>query len=58
MSTVTWSFPTTVVFGTGSLSALGDHVRRANGKRALVVCDPGVVKAQIAERVRKVLEDA
>ncbi|HVH43207.1 MAG TPA: iron-containing alcohol dehydrogenase [Labilithrix sp.] len=58
MSIVTWSFPTTVVFGAGSLSKLGDHVRRASGKRALVVCDPGVVKAQIAERVRKVLDDA
>jgi 4-hydroxybutyrate dehydrogenase len=58
MSLVTWSFPTTVVFGNGSISVLGDHVRRASGKRALVVCDPGVVKAQLAERVRKVLEDA
>ncbi|MBX3262651.1 MAG: iron-containing alcohol dehydrogenase [Labilithrix sp.] len=58
MSTVTWSFPTTVVFGNGAISTLGDHVRRASGKRALVVCDPGVVKAQIAERVRKVLEEA
>lgn len=58
MSTVTWSFPTTVVFGNGALATLGDHVRRASGTRALVVCDPGVVKAQIAERVRKTLEDA
>ncbi|MBX3204646.1 MAG: iron-containing alcohol dehydrogenase [Labilithrix sp.] len=58
MSTVTWSFPTTVVFGNGSISVLGDHVRRASGKRALLVCDPGVVKAELAARVRKVLEDA
>ena len=58
MSIVTWSFPTTVVFGNGSISVLGDHVRRASGKRALVVCDPGVVKAQIAGRVQKILEDA
>ncbi|MBX3198792.1 MAG: iron-containing alcohol dehydrogenase [Labilithrix sp.] len=58
MSTVTWSFPTTVVFGNGALATLGDHVRRASGTRALVVCDPGVVKAQIAARVCKTLEDA
>lgn len=58
MSLVTWSFPTTVVFGNGSLSVLGDHVRRASGTRALVVCDPGVVKALIAARVQKVLETA
>jgi alcohol dehydrogenase class IV len=58
MSIVTWSFPTAVVFGAGSLSKLGDYVRRASGSRALLVCDPGVVKAEIAERVRKVLESA
>ncbi|MBX3190630.1 MAG: iron-containing alcohol dehydrogenase [Labilithrix sp.] len=58
MSLVTWSFPTTIVFGAGSISVLGDHVRRANASRALIVCDPGVVKAGIAERVRKALESA
>jgi 4-hydroxybutyrate dehydrogenase len=58
MSTVTWSFPTTVVFGNGSIGTLGDHVKRIGATRALVVCDPGVVKAGIAERVRKVLEGA
>ena len=58
MSIVTWSFPTTVVFGNGSIATLGDHVRRVSGTRALIVCDPGVVKAGIAEKVRKVLEGA
>lgn len=58
MSIVTWSFPTTIVFGNGSVSALADHVRRASGKRALVVCDPGVVKAQIAARVQQLLEES
>jgi 4-hydroxybutyrate dehydrogenase len=57
MSFVTWSFPTTIVFGNGSIATLGDHVRRASGTRALIVCDPGVVKAGIAEKVRKVLEE-
>ena len=58
MSIVTWSFPTTVVFGNGAIATLGDHVRRVSGTRALIVCDPGVVKAGIAEKVRKVLEAA
>ena len=58
MSTVTWSFPTTVVFGNGAIAALPDHVKRAGGKRALVVCDPGVVKAGIAEKVKGILEAA
>jgi alcohol dehydrogenase class IV len=56
MSIVTWSFPTTVVFGNGALSTLADYVHRAGGKRALVVCDPGVVKVGIAARVLKTLE--
>jgi alcohol dehydrogenase class IV len=58
MSTVNWSFPTAIVFGNGAISTLADHVHRAGGKRALIVCDPGVVKAEIAPRVRKVLEGA
>jgi 4-hydroxybutyrate dehydrogenase len=58
MSIVTWSFPTTIVFGNGSLAKLPDHVRRASGTRALLVCDPGVVRAGIAERVKGVLEGA
>jgi alcohol dehydrogenase class IV len=58
MTTVTWSFPTTIVFGNGSLATLGDHIKRIGATRALIVCDPGVVKAGIAERVLKVLEGA
>lgn len=57
-SLVTWSFPTKIVFGDGALATLGDHVRAIGGKRALVVCDAGVVKVGIAEKVRKVLEAA
>lgn len=55
---VTWSFPTKIVFGAGAVATLGDHVKAAGGTRALVVADAGVVKAGIAERVRKVLDGA
>jgi alcohol dehydrogenase class IV len=58
MNLVTWSFPTTIVFGEGALSTLGDRVRRIGGTRALVVGDPGVVKAGIAARVTRALEGA
>src|SRR5438132_81494 len=58
MTTVTWSFPTTIVFGNGAIATLGDHIKRIGATRALVVCDPGVVKAGIADRVTKVLEAA
>src|SRR5262245_18248736 len=54
---VTWSFPTTIVFGNGAVATLADHAKRLGCKRALVVCDPGVVKAGIAEKVTSVLEN-
>jgi alcohol dehydrogenase class IV len=57
MSTVTtWSFPTRIVFGQGAIQSVPDAVRAAGGKRVLLVCDPGVVKVGLAERVREVLE--
>src|SRR5260370_31326458 len=55
-SLVTWSFPTTIVFGIGAVSTVAEQVRRIGARRALVVCDPGVVKVGIAERVRALLE--
>lgn len=57
MSIVTWSFPTTIVFGAGAIASLPDRVRAARGSRALLVADPGVVKAGLAERVRALLEE-
>jgi alcohol dehydrogenase class IV len=53
---VTWSFPTTIVFGAGAVRAVADHVKRIGATRALVVCDAGVVKVGIAEQVRALLE--
>ncbi len=55
---VTWSFPTTIVFGPGSLATLPDHVKRLDGTRVLVVCDPGVRKAGLVDRVLAVLRAA
>jgi len=48
--------PTTrVVYGVGALAQLGALVDALNGKRILLVTDPGIVKAGIAERVKKLL---
>ena len=58
MQTVTWSFPTTIVFGSGALATLPDHVKRLGKSRVLVVGDAGVAKAGILERVRRALEEA
>jgi 4-hydroxybutyrate dehydrogenase len=57
MNLVTWSFPTTIVFGVGALSTLADHVKRVGGTRALVVGDAGVAKAGILAQVTKTLAD-
>ncbi len=63
MALTTWSFPTTIVFGPGALATLADHAKRvtntADGTRrarALVVCDPGVRKAGLCDRVCAALE--
>jgi len=53
---VTWSFPTTIVFGAGALATLPDHVKRLGKKHALVVCDPGVKKAGLCDRVMTALK--
>jgi 4-hydroxybutyrate dehydrogenase len=52
----TWSFPTTIVFGAGCVATVAERVRGLGASRSLLVCDPGVVKVGIAERVRGLLE--
>jgi 4-hydroxybutyrate dehydrogenase len=51
-----WAFPTTIVFGAGAVRTVADHARRIGVKRALVVCDPGVLSVGIAGRVRSLLD--
>ena len=53
---VTWSFPTTIVFGAGAVQTLADQVKGIGASRALLVCDPGVVRVGIAERIRAILD--
>ena len=54
---VTWGFPTTIVFGIGAVRTVAEHAKRVGAKRALVVCDAGVARVGIAERVRTLLEE-
>jgi 4-hydroxybutyrate dehydrogenase len=58
MSLVTWSFPTTIVFGAGAAETIGAHAKRIGGTRALIVCDPGVRKAGLVDTIKKHLESA
>lgn len=50
--------PTAIEFGWGSLARLPELVKSVGGKRALVVGDPGVVKAGIVDRVVSALGGA
>ena len=43
--TVVWTFPTRILFGTGSARAAGAEARALGATRALVISDAGVVGA-------------
>jgi alcohol dehydrogenase class IV len=43
MSTITFSFPTTTLFGAGALAELPERLRRLGVHRPLVVTDPGLL---------------
>lgn len=56
--TTVWSFPTRVLFGEGSVSEAGPEARRLGARSALIVTDPGVDEAGLAEAVTRALEKA
>lgn len=62
MNLVTWSFPTTIVFGAGAVGTVAAHVKRiAPGgvpPKVLIVADPGVVRAGIVTKVKGLLGEA
>lgn len=55
MLTVTWNFPTRILFGDSALDSLDEEARKLKGTRALVVTDPGVASAGLASRVQEAL---
>jgi alcohol dehydrogenase class IV len=56
----TWSFhvPHQLVFGRNAIAELGDIAQRLKADRLLLVTDPMLVKAGIADRVRQAVEAA
>jgi alcohol dehydrogenase class IV len=48
--------PQKTVLGKGVLDSLGKEVRALGGSRALIVTDPGIVRAGLVSGLRKVLE--
>jgi 4-hydroxybutyrate dehydrogenase len=55
---VTWSFPTRILFGAGSVERTGSEAKQLGASRALLVADKGVVKAGIIEPVERALKAA
>ena len=53
-----WSFPTRIVFGAGEAAGTGGAARDSGLRRALLVTDPGVLRAGLCDRVRASLERA
>ena len=53
----TWSFPTTVLFGAGTLGKAGRACEQARIKRPLVVTDPPLAKLPVTEAVLEALRD-
>ncbi|OUN00942.1 MAG: alcohol dehydrogenase [Paenibacillaceae bacterium ZCTH02-B3] len=53
-----WEFFTSgrIVFGTGSLRKLAPALREMNAKNVLVVTDPGIVRAGLAEKALELME--
>jgi alcohol dehydrogenase class IV len=58
MQTVFMRWPAQVVFGRGSLRDLPGHAHRFNVRRALIVTDPGILRAGIVGTVSAVLRNA
>ena len=50
-----FQLPTRIVFGSGSVDTLTEEVQRLKGLRILLVCDPGLVSAGIADRIVSIL---
>jgi 4-hydroxybutyrate dehydrogenase len=57
MSVTTWSFPTRILFGIGAVRELGG-IAKSLGDTALIVTDPGVIKAGVIDAVKKALDAA
>ena len=58
MNLVTWSFPTTIVFGRNALLALPQCLNETGIKKPLIVTDPGLRKTGICQQVEDVLKTA
>jgi alcohol dehydrogenase class IV len=58
MNISTFSFPTTILFGAGSVDRLPDELKKRNVCRPLLVTDAGILRTPVFERVRKLAPGA
>lgn len=56
--TTIWSFPTRILFGVGSAKSVGGEAHAAGITRALIVTDPGVVRAGLCGPIEESLRHA
>lgn len=55
--TTIWSFPTRIIFGSGSVQSAAAELVATGAKRTLLVTDAGVVNAGLADTVRSALKN-
>ncbi len=58
MSLSTFSFPTTILFGSGAIEKLPQELARRGVKRPLIVTDRGLVNTPVFARIRGFMADA
>ncbi len=58
MNLATFSFPTTIVFGAGSVNQLPDELKKRNVRRPLLVTDAGLQRAPVFKRVHELVPQA
>ncbi len=58
MSLSTFSFPTTIVFGAGTVERLAGELDKRKVRRPLLVTDAGIQRAAVFERVRQLVPEA
>lgn len=51
----TFAFPTRIIFGAGSVNAIGEEISKHGIQKPLLVTDPGVVKAGLVGRVAQAM---
>jgi len=56
LATTNWNYPTTIWFGNGRINEISQACRKLGIKNPLFVTDEALVKLDIVERTRKILE--